>query len=238
MLTNIKSLVHSPWRIGWYALADNGFRLDGLLRSPWWVLLFFAQSPLGFCSGAARAWTLCSRSSREGSSFLFHEEKKRSKENSPSALFCLLQHFSPLNKKNSLRSDSFLFFTLRKAPPLHGKKVRPDLYAFFMQHRFARWGVMFFFLRFVYFVIQTIPLSKNQKRFSMSVANNGAKRSEGSRVHPHHERSDVPSLGGLLRPQWRSVKKNRVFSVKNEKLFERSEFFSFRKICGFFSSGA
>ena len=55
----------------------------------------------------------------------------------------------------------------------------------------------------------------------MSVANNGAKRSEASRLHPHHERSDVPSLGGLLRPQWRSVKKNRVFSVKNEKLFER-----------------
>ena len=28
-------------------------------------------------------------------------------------------------------------------------------------------------------------------------------------------------LGGLLRPPWKSVKKNRVFSVKNEKLFER-----------------
>ena len=41
-----------------------------------------------------------------------------------------------------------------------------------------------------------------------------------------------------FRPQWRSVKKNRVFSVKNEKLFERSEFFSFRKIRRFFSSGA
>ena len=40
-----------------------------------------------------RRWALalCSRSSREGSSFLFHEEKKRSKENSPSALFVLLR---------------------------------------------------------------------------------------------------------------------------------------------------
>ena len=27
--------------------------------------------------------------------------------------------------------------------------------------------------------------------------------------------------GGLFRPPWKSVKKNRVFSVKNEKLFER-----------------
>ena len=33
--------------------------------------------------------------------------------------------------------------------------------------------------------------------------------------------------GGLLRPPWKSVKKNREFSVKNEKLFERSEFFLF-----------
>ena len=63
----------------------------------------------------------------------------------------------------------------------------------------------------------------------MSVANNETRRSE-SRVHPHHERSDVPSKEGYFRPPWKSVKKNRVFSVKNEKLFERSEFFSFRKI--------
>ena len=146
------------------------------------MLLFFSQLPLllnrcwAFCSIAARALSLCSRSSREGFSFLLPEQKKRNKENSPSALFCLLRHFSPLNKKNSLRSNSFLFFTLRKAPSLHGKKVRPDLCVFFMQHRFARWGVMFFFLRFArFFVIQIIPLSKNQKRFSMSVANNEAR---------------------------------------------------------------
>ena len=108
------------------------------------ALCFFAQSPLGFfCSIAARALSLRSRSSREGFSFLLPEQKKRNKENSPSALFCLLRHFSPLNKKNSLRSNSFLFFTLRKAPSLHGKKVRPDLCAFFMQHRFARWGGCF-----------------------------------------------------------------------------------------------
>ena len=33
--------------------------------------------------------------------------------------------------------------------------------------------------------------------------------------------------------EWRSVKKNGEFSVKNEKLSERSEFFSFRKILHF-----
>ena len=126
----------------------------------------FAQSPLGFCSIAARALSLRSRSSREGFSFLLPEQKKRNKENSPSALFCLLRHFSPLNKKNSLRSNSFLFFTLQHSPPLHAQKVRPDLSAFFMQHRFARWGGVFSFFASLFFVIQS-----------------GAKRSEGSRKH-------------------------------------------------------
>ena len=60
------------------------------------------------------------------------------------------------------------------------------------------------------------------------VIQSGAKRSEGSRVHPHHERSDVPSKEGYFRPPWRSVKKFLHFSVKNKKLFERSEFFLFR----------
>ena len=64
------------------------------------------------------------------SSFFFctNKRKTKQKENSPSAFFYLLQHFSPLNKKNSLRSNSFLFLTLQKALPLHGKKKRTDLY--------------------------------------------------------------------------------------------------------------
>ena len=72
------------------------------------------------------------------SSFFFcsNKRKTKQKENSPSAFFYLLQHFSPLNKKNSLRSNSFLFLTLHKAPPLHGKKVRP----IYNEHCFARYG--------------------------------------------------------------------------------------------------
>ena len=64
-----------------------------------------------------------------GFSFFFctNKRKTKQKENSPAAFFCLLRHFSTLNKKNSLRSNSFLFLTLRKAPPLHGKKKRPEL---------------------------------------------------------------------------------------------------------------
>ena len=76
-------------------------------------------------------------------SFLLPEQKKRNKENSPSALFGLLRQVFPLNKKNSLRSNSFLFLTLQHSPPLHAQKVRPDLSAFFIQHRFARWGWVF-----------------------------------------------------------------------------------------------
>ena len=60
-------------------------------------------------------------------SFCQQKEKGNKKERLPSALFELLRHFSTLNKKNSLRSNSFLFLTLRKAPPLHAQKVRPDI---------------------------------------------------------------------------------------------------------------
>ena len=64
------------------------------------------------------------------SSFFFcpNKRKTKQKENSPSAFFYLLQHFSPLNKKNSLRSNSFLFLTLQKALPLHGREKRTELY--------------------------------------------------------------------------------------------------------------
>ncbi|MBQ3610421.1 MAG: hypothetical protein IJA03_10350 [Bacteroidaceae bacterium] len=60
-------------------------------------------------------------------SFWQQKEKGNKKERLPSALFELLRHFSTLNKKNSLRSNSFLFLTLRKAPTLHAQKVRPDI---------------------------------------------------------------------------------------------------------------
>ena len=185
-------------------------------------MIFFAQLPLGFVallSLKPRGLFISFARTKETKQRRVVEDLFEKK--SPSALFVLLRQVFPLNKKNSLRSNSFLFFTLQHSPPLHAQKVRPDLSGFFAQHRFARWGVIFSFFASLFFVIQS-----------------GAKRSEGSRVHPHHERSDVPSREGYFRPQWRSVKKNQVFSVKNEKLFERSEFFSFRKICGFFSSGA
>ena len=128
------------------------------------------------------AWTLCSRSSREGFSFLLPEQKKRNKDellrtmsekNSPAALFCLLWHFSALNKKNSLRSNSFLFLTLRKTPPLHGKKVRPDLYDL-AQHCFARCLWVFASVSFVavFFLCSFSPCYPER-----------VKRSKGSRVH-------------------------------------------------------
>ena len=152
MLTNIKYIVCTLWSIEEFALTSLMIRLDGFLCLPWHFFaqlprrgffscaMFFAQSPLGFL--------LCSRSSREGFSFLFHEEKKRNKENSPSALFCLLQSGIPLKKKNSLRSNSFFFLTLHPAPSASRQKSEAGPLCFFMQHRFARWGVMFSFFCF------------------------------------------------------------------------------------------
>ena len=62
--------------------------------------------------------------------FCLDAKEKVTKEKIKAAFFWLLRHFSPLKKKNSLRSNSFFFLTLQKAPPLHGKKKRPDLDAF------------------------------------------------------------------------------------------------------------
>ena len=134
---------------------------------------------------------LCSRSSREGSSFLC-TNKETKQRNSPSALFCLLRHFSPLNKKNSLRSNSFLFFTLRKAPPLHGKKVRPDLSAFFATLLRSLGCDAFFFVLLV-----GTWCSSSLLRFILR------------------------NYFVCFRPPWRSVKKFLHFFVKNKKLFER-----------------
>ena len=84
------------------------------------------------------------------SSFFFcpNKRKTKQKENSPSAFFYLLQHFSPLNKKNSLRSNSFLFLALLKALPLHGKKMRPDLYLLLGRINFA--SLVFRFILLMY----------------------------------------------------------------------------------------
>ena len=57
--------------------------------------------------------------------FCLDAKEKVTKEKIKAALFGLLRYFSPLKKKNSLRSNSFFFLTLRKAPPLHAQKVRP-----------------------------------------------------------------------------------------------------------------
>ena len=177
MLTNIKYIVCTLWSIEEFALTSLMIRLDGFLCLPWH---FFAQLPLGFllCSRSSREgffsskpsttrhffwlvslnrrWALALRccSSRKGFSFLLPEQKKRNKENSPSALFCLLQSGIPLKKKNSLRSNSFFFLTLHPAPSASRQKSEAGPLCFLVQHRFARWGVMFSFFAslFVYHI--------------------------------------------------------------------------------------
>ena len=84
--------------------------------------------------------------------FLLSAQKKK-KQNAPAALFCLLRHFSTLNKKNSLRSNSFLFLTLRKAPALNGKKLRPEPNVFHPTS-LRSLAVDAFLLRFISFFLQ------------------------------------------------------------------------------------
>lgn len=66
------------------------------------------------------------------------------------------------------------------------------------------------------------------KNFPPTIHNKQATSNERSKVSASH--------GGFPQPPWRSVKKNRAFPVKNERMFERSEFFSFREMPDFLAS--
>ena len=113
------------------------------------------QSPQGF--GAS----LLFKPQRLFFFLLSAQKKKKQKEKPPAALFCLLRHFSTLNKKNSLRSNSFLFLTLRKAPALNGKKLRPEPDVFHPTS-LRSLPVDAFLLRFISFFLQ-----KKVFRFSL-----------------------------------------------------------------------
>ena len=113
------------------------------VRSPWFLNIWVNRKTLASscdcaCGSVGTYSRMCGAMLpyvfvlANGFSFFFctNKRKTKQKENSPAAFFGLLRWFIPLNKKNSLRSNSFLFLTLHKAPPLHGKKMRPDLNAF------------------------------------------------------------------------------------------------------------
>ena len=118
-----------------------------------WVFLCCAKKK--FCKKKVFSLNCCwalslrSRSSREGFSFLLPEQKKRNKENSPSALFGLLRSGIPLKKKNSLRSNSFFFFTLHPSPFASRPKSEAGPLCFFYATSLRSLGcdVFFFSLR-------------------------------------------------------------------------------------------
>ena len=59
------------------------------------------------------------------SSFFCLETKERSKEKFKAYFFLLLASYTPLKGRNSLRSNSLPFFTLRYGSSLDGEKSRP-----------------------------------------------------------------------------------------------------------------
>ena len=60
------------------------------------------------------------------SSFFCLETKERSKEKFKAYFFLLLASFTPLKGRNSLRSNSLPFLTLRYGHSLNGEKSRPE----------------------------------------------------------------------------------------------------------------
>ena len=123
---------------------------------------------------------------------------------------------------------------------------------FFTQHCFARCFLALFCFTFFYCHLERNEMQRKiSVTFSSSVLNTyvcvseilryaqdnkicKSKNTNTRRIHPHlRAKRCVSPQRGFLRPPCRSVNKNRVFPVKNEKLFERSEFFSFREIPDF-----
>ena len=131
-------------------------------------------------------------SSRTGFSFLLLAQKKRNKEKAPAALFWLFPRLFPLNKKNSLRSNSFLFLTLQQPPPFHAKKDEAGTLCFSCRNIAS-------------LVVRTFVILRNKVTKDLSTSPKQAKQ----RLVNIHSR--------CFRHEWRSVKKLARFSVKKKK---------------------
>ena len=116
-------------------------------------------------------------------SFWQQKEKQKQKERLPAALFWLFPRLFPLNKKNSLRSNSFLFLTLQQPPPFHAKKDEAGALA---QHCFARCSLMFS----CSFVARTFVILRNEVTKDLSTSpKDRSNVLQTSAEHPKNERS-------------------------------------------------
>ena len=159
--------------------------------------------------------------------FLCTNKENDAKEIRRLAFFYLLRHFSTLNKKNSLCSNSFLFLTFRKAPALNGKKKRPEL-----KNNKWRNNIAPFINNY----------SQRAKQCCTKQTNCPSERGTSTKCRGGEQTSTTTSEAMLspsskaesFRPQWRSVKKFVRFSVKKKKLFElKASSFSLGKKCKF-----
>ena len=163
-----------------------------------------------FCSIAARAITLRSRSSRDGFSFLCPNKETKQRKFAVCTFLPTSALFSAKQKELATLKQLFVFHAPKSTSASRLKSEAGPL-CFFYATSLRSLGCDVFF-----FSLRSFFLSSRAERRISFTSTPRAKR--------------CALRGGLLRPPWKSVKKNRVFSVKNEKLFERSEFFSFRKM--------
>ena len=122
---------------------------QGVFRNASRRIILFRSIAAGFlalrCCSCRKGLNALLSLKPHGFSFLLHEQKKRNKENSPSALFCLLQCFSTLNKKNSLSLKQLFVFNAPKSTSALRQKSEAGPLRFYLQHYFARWGLDVFF---------------------------------------------------------------------------------------------
>ena len=159
-------------------------------------------------------------------SFWQQKEKQKQKERLPAALFWLFPRLFPLNKKNSLRSNSFLFLTLQQPPPFHAKKDEAGTLA---QHCFARCSLMFscsLVARYYFLVRSLLALVILRNEVTKDLSTSPKDRSNILQPSAGHPKKRAKQRLVIIHPsnfrhEWRSVKKFVRFSVKKKKLFER-----------------
>ena len=139
--------------------------------------MFFAQSPLGLFAQAPQGLValLSLKPRRLFISFARTKETKQRKF----AVCTFLPTpalFSAKQKELASLKQLFVFYAPKSTSASRQKSEAGPLCFFLRNIASLVGGWCFLFFASLFFVIQS-----------------GAKRSEGSRVHPHHERSDVPS---------------------------------------------
>ena len=150
MLINIKYLIDAPWRITLWVLENFVMRLDEFLHSPWCVLLFFAQSPLGFLLKRRKGLNALLSLKPRGLFISFARTKETKQRKFAVCTFWATPALLYAKQKELASLKQLFVFYAPKSTSASRPKSEAGPLCFLVQHRIARWGVMFSFFASLY----------------------------------------------------------------------------------------